>query len=234
MENEEFFGYYQANLPEHLEVRGGEDIFMIGVLIALSILFVSLAVRSNQRIPLVLPKLFLTAIQTDQKYKELMRISSSASLLLMLNYFTTSFILLFLGMNSKEILQGEGRIYFALAIPIGVFVLQIVPTYLIAFVSGGVLPLANTTANTFSGYQIMGAFFIILSVIWTLNPEMSNLMITLFILLVIISQVVRFVKNSYLLLVGGVSWYYLLLYLCTLEILPLFVAYYVFRLNFLS
>jgi hypothetical protein len=234
VENEQFFGYYHVELPDHLELRGGDTVFFIGILITLSFLLLAWAVKLNQRIPVVLPKLFMSALQTDQKYKEFMRMGSTASILLLLNYLITSFILLFLALSTIKTLSYDLRIYLSIIAPIGLFALQLVPTYLISFLSGASLPLPSATANTLSGYQVVGGIFVLLAIVWALNPELSKLMITLFALVLLAAQVLRFSKNTYLLLLGGVSWYYLLLYLCTLEILPLFVAYYVFSANFIS
>jgi len=44
-------------------------------------------------------------------------------------------------------------------------------------------------------------------------------------------NLVRVIKNSIVVIGAGVSWYYIILYFCTLEILPLFVAYHYVEMN---
>jgi hypothetical protein len=232
MENDLFFGDYYGEIPDQLGLRGDGSQYLIGALITLSVLLIAWAFKSNNRVSIALPKIFMSSLHTDQKYKEFMRITSTASVLLIANYLIATFTLLFLLLNEQ--FSFELSLYISAALPFGLIFTQVAFSYVITVFTGANLPLLSATGNTLSGYQFFGGIFVLIAIIWSLNPELSSLMGIAFIGVLIVTQVVRLFKNSYLLLSAGVSWYYLMLYFCTLEILPLFVAYYVFRMNFTS
>jgi hypothetical protein len=93
--------------------------------------------------------------------------------------------------------------------------------------------LTITLINTLTLNQLVGIIFAILALFWIMNPEFNRILMIIFLLMVSVKYIIRGLKNSIVVLINGVSWYYIILYFCTLEILPLFVVCYYVKKNFL-
>ena len=208
--------------------------YIIGVLLFVSFVFLALIKRSNDRVYSSLLRIFVETVAFDQRLKEVMRLSSFPSIILLINYLLTFSICVFLFLQNFSLFSMSMNFWMAILIPLAVLLLQIVPVAIVALLSGEKLPLSTISANSMVGFQLGGILLSILAVVWVFNPQWNfAVAITLVVILGII-QISRLLKNSYLVLTTGVSWYYILLYLCTLEILPLFVAYYYVKLNFMN
>jgi hypothetical protein len=105
---------------------------------------------------------------------------------------------------------------------------------LFLLISGTNFPIVSFSANTLIGLQLNGLIYTLIALIWILNPQWSFELMMLFTVLLLLFAISRLIKNSYLVLTEGVAWYYIILYFCTLEILPLFVAFNYIRMNFLN
>lgn len=71
-----------------------------------------------------------------------------------------------------------------------------------------------------------GFLFFTLGVIWLLNSSAGSYFFHAFLYLFAGFYIVRLLKILIASLLEGVAWYYIILYLCTLEILPIVVLYY--------
>jgi hypothetical protein len=77
--------------------------------------------------------------------------------------------------------------------------------------------------NTFNIAQFSGLLFSVIGLFWIMSPGADKLFLSLFLAVISLKVLSRLLKNSMAVLGNGVRWYYIMLYLCTLEILPLFV-----------
>jgi hypothetical protein len=234
MEEFHFFETGVHTMPDLLESKSITDNYVLGVITALTFLFLAIAIKNNEKIVRGLPRVFMFSVQTEMKLKEIMRLGSLSSLLLTFNFLALFGVCTYLLLSSLTTLDIYVAITLSVLIPSLLLILQVMPAYFVRFISGESLPMISLTGNTLTGYQIGSVFLGIISTVWILNPHYQNYAITSFLLVFIILQVARLIKNTHLLLSSGISWYYLMLYLCSLEILPLFVAYYYVYLNFMS
>jgi hypothetical protein len=68
-----------------------------------------------------------------------------------------------------------------------------------------------------------GILYLLLSLTWLLNLKFKPIFVLIFIAILILSSVYRIIKGLLFAFSGGFSWYYIFLYLCTFEILPVFI-----------
>lgn len=234
MEEIHFFQTGFAQVPDSLDVRSESATYLLGIITAMSFIFLALAVKSNEKIVRGLPRIFMISTQTENKLKETMRLGSFSSLLLILNFISTFGVCTYLMLDTFTEIPLMVQIGLALLIPVGLLIVQTAPVFLVRFLTGDNIPLISISGNTLTGYQLGSAILGIIATIWILNPEYSFIAFIGFCVIFGILQIARLLKNTYLLLSTGTPWYYLMLYLCSLEILPLFVAYYYVSTNFRS
>jgi len=170
-------------VPEYLDYRTQTyTLLLIGVL-SISFAVIAISRMSNSRSIATVILVFFRNTSVDQILKENMRLNSLSSVLLVINYFVSFSLCIFILFNRLFLLEAKWSLVIALSIPFLWFVLEII----------GLLMIALLCLKFFT----------------------------------------RLLKNSLAVLTAGVPWYYLILYFCTLEILPLFVAYYYLLRNFL-
>jgi hypothetical protein len=68
-----------------------------------------------------------------------------------------------------------------------------------------------------------GILYLLLSLLWLLNLKFKTIFVVVFISILAISSLIRILKGLVFGFWGGFSWYYIFLYLCTFEILPVFI-----------
>jgi hypothetical protein len=76
------------------------------------------------------------------------------------------------------------------------------------------------------GAQTLGLFYFIYALVWVLNSSYHEALLSLIVWTFVLESVLRLIKSVKTVYGHGVSWYYIILYLCTLEILPFFVLFY--------
>lgn len=229
-----FFDSSSVDIPMTLTSKDNGSHFYLGLLLFVSFLVLAFVRTSNNKAIIGLGVLFLTATNLDQRLKETMRLSSFSSIGLLLNYFLVSFVCNMLLFETIGLFSSTTNLWLSILVPVALFLIQFIPIYLFILISGTSFPIVSFSANTLIGLQLNGILYSGLALIWILNPQWSFQLMMLFTFLLFLFAFARLAKNSYLVLTEGVSWYYIILYFCTLEILPLFVAFNYIRLNFLN
>lgn len=229
-----FFDSSSVDIPMTLTSKENGSHFYLGILLFVAFLVLAFVRTSNNKAIISLGVLFLTATNVDQRLKETMRLSSFSSIGLLLNYFLVSFVCNMLLFESIGLFSAVTNLWLSLLIPVSLFVIQFIPIYVFLFISGTNFPIVSFSANTLIGLQLNGLIYTLIALVWILNPQWSFVLMMLFTVLLFLFAVARIIKNSYLVLTEGVAWYYIILYFCTLEILPLFVAVNYIRMNFLN
>ncbi|MDP4685123.1 MAG: DUF4271 domain-containing protein [Crocinitomicaceae bacterium] len=229
-----FFDSSSVDIPMTLTSKENGSHFYLGILLFVAFLVLAFVRTSNNKAIISLGVLFLTATNVDQRLKETMRLSSFSSIGLLLNYFLVSFVCNMLLFESIGLFSAVTNLWLSLLIPVTLFVIQFIPIYVFLFISGTNFPIVSFSANTLIGLQLNGLIYTLIALVWILNPQWSFALMMLFTVLLFLFAVARIIKNSYLVLTEGVAWYYIILYFCTLEILPLFVAVNYIRMNFLN
>ena len=149
------------------------------------------------------------------------KLQPSMTALIILNYLVSLGIGAFLMLIQKT--------SFVLALNLSlvlVAVLSLLHTInfrLVAMLSGERSILDMMSAINKQVWSFGGFLLLILALFWVLNQEAQTQFERVFVLLVISLMAWRMVKGLLLALQLRFKWYYLILYLCTLEILPLLI-----------
>lgn len=224
-------GFHQ--IPNELSLKSEGYDLIFGVLLIISIVLIAIAKRNNEKVFAILFKLFFATSNIEQKIKESYHIFSLSSILLLVNYLLMMSCLLFLSNYYLALYPNWFVSLVSFGLPLFMFILQITPVFLMNFFSDAKLNLFVITGTSFVVFQVTGLLLNLLLIVWILNPTHGLTFIYIFLSIVVLMHFIRFVKNSLVVLSTSVSWYYILLYFCTLEILPLFVVFYYLRANFL-
>jgi hypothetical protein len=112
--------------------------------------------------------------------------------------------------------------------PISLLIYDMIGIVFIGLITGEFKRLKSILLVTITTNQITGIVLFLLALFWTLNPQFGALFFKLSVSIFLIKVLFRIIKGIYIILNNGVSLYYIILYFCTLEILPLMVLSYFF------
>lgn len=149
------------------------------------------------------------------------KLQPSITALIILNYLVSLGICTFL-IFVKEKTLITSLSYSALFVGALSF-LQILSFRLISWLSGEKIILEIMSTVNKQVWSFGGFLFLSLSLLWVLNQELQSRFEGIFSLLLLSLVCWRLIKGLRLALQLRYRWYYLILYLCTLEILPLFI-----------
>lgn len=164
---------------------------------------------------------FLKIEQREKEFGDTGRISSGSSTLLFFNFFIAFTLCSYLFFASRFTVNTS--LFFALIASVIFMFLQQVGFRIAAWMSGEtntIQPIVQLTRQT---WQLGGILFLVLAVVWVLNKSNTPIFIITYFVFIGILLLFRFLKGVSFSLNHRISWYYFILYLCTLEILPLAV-----------
>jgi len=149
------------------------------------------------------------------------KLQPSMSALIILNYIisfsTCVFLLLYHQENMLETIFTTLKMVFALTF------LQLLNFRLVFLLSGERAILDSISAVNKQIWSFGGFILTCMALLWILNQELQHVFEQLFFLTFSSLLVWRIVKGLLLAVQLRYKWYYLILYLCTLEILPLLI-----------
>ena len=157
--------------------------------------------------------------------KEAMPLGKPSSLLLILNYVLAAGVIcyFFYIQRFEEGEIGTGVVVFLL--PLALLLWNVLCFVLTGWISGATHVFAGPIALKVIGAQLLGLIYFVLAIMWLFSTGQASLFGQLALFLFFVESFFRVVKSANLVLSQGVSWYYLILYFCTLEILPLLMIY---------
>lgn len=212
-------------IPSELTLRDQPITIFIGIGLFTSFLLIAFAklIKVDVYLSLLVSMTKTTGLRAFTR--EAYPVNKVDSLLLMLNYlFATATILLILfGLPG---VQNEYRMELSLTIPVALLLWSIGSMILAQLITGEKQVFVEPIIMKIVGAQLLGLLYFLLSLIWVLNSFDQNILITIIIWSFLIESAFRLVKSISVVYLQGVSFYYIILYFCTLEILPLVVAYY--------
>jgi len=220
------------DIPSELILRENNLSHQVIPLVVISFVMITFAKFQNNSIFNSLFKLLISNKGFDQLFKEELKLGSSSSIVLIINYFFIISTCVFLSIQATMKLSFLHAIGFSLAIPVGVFVLQLVSLWIIGLITKEMKLIISPLLETFVIIEVIGFLLFFLALIWVLNPQYSFYFLRVFAFLLGFGFTLRFLKSLFSVLRKGVPLYYIILYFCTLEILPLFIAYYYVSKNF--
>lgn len=227
-----FFGFIDSAVPAHLEPVSSQNGFFIGSMLFLSLLLFALsrAIETNYIRSIIVG--FVGLSTTVQLQKSDTRLASLSSLLLILAYLITNWacwtLLIFSTFNwqiNDAIFTGGIVVLFFTFYP----VLGIAFT---SWVTGEWNQIKDLFLQHLVGIQAVSIIYFSIALIWFLNPSFRVELFYTFVIISLIHLAIRWIKGIIVSFLKGIPLYYIILYFCTLEILPIFVAYYIITKNF--
>lgn len=215
---------YSNSLPEHLSYRTSSDSALVLTLFVVCILLVAIA-RSMQKhvfLYLIQGVFFLKPLEdlSRESYKQ----GSASSVLILFQFVLitagTVYWTFFLRMPPEHILQE----LVPLAIPTIYLLYQLTMSNLIARISGNADSVQELTYFTLVLSQFFGLLLLVELFVSYFQPSFSEMSAWVLTGTYVSYLVIRFLRGFWIVLSQGVSWYYIILYFWTLEILPLLVV----------
>jgi hypothetical protein len=219
-------------IPDTLVPRSEHRALFLTGLFAISLILIAIARISNYKAMGTVFNAFFSGGPIQQLLKENMRIGSLSSILLIINYLIAAFICVYLMLNRTLGLTENTSLLFATIIPIGFTIFEILGMAITSFITGEGKRMEPAFQTSWIGFEFIGLPLSVLALVWIMNPSLNSTCLVVFSVLIGTRVLQRITKSSILILNNGVAWYYIFLYLCTLEILPLVVAYYFVEMSF--
>ena len=220
-------------LPSFLEPRTASYTALLLAIFSLSFLLISFARKSNSRsLTTVIQVFFREASTAEVQLKENMRIDSFSSVLLIVNYFVSFSLCNFIFFQRILLIDDFSSMLLAVSIPFMLIIVETISVLVVGLLTGVWNQISFTLLHTFNIAQFSGLLFSVIALFWTMNQNADKLFLSLYLMVISLKVLSRLLKNSIAVLAKGFNWYYLLLYLCTLEILPIFMLTHVVLKNF--
>lgn len=213
-------------IPQELILRDHPITLVVGLGMLLSFILIALAKLIQADIYLALTVSFFKNKGLSNFLRESFPIQKTGSILLLINYWV-SFSILLLIVFKSELLKIDSNIWLVVFLPLGIFLYNVISFYIVGLFSGESAIVQTPLLMKINGAQILGIGCAILVFLVSLHFIDESLFIKLSISLFVFEMVIRLFRSLVYVFSQGVSWYYIIMYFCTLEILPLLMTYYV-------
>ena len=152
--------------------------------------------------------------------RESLSFLGSTNWVMLLNYFVVSGIAVFMLLSYYKSTD-----YWLVTLPAMIYAFQLVSLFFIGFIIGEFKYVRENILLLNFIAHISGIVLIPILIIWILNPQLSEYMVVTLAVIVILFYFIRLVRGILLANRNKALWYYIILYLCGLEIWPIVVGY---------
>lgn len=199
-----------------------ESFFPYWILYAL---LISVAILSGVKLmrPAVFQHISATYIKppsTIPNSRENLSFLGKASWMLLLNYFIVSSITVYMVLIYYDIHH-----YWIVLLPTVYYFIQVLGLFFAGAISGETKRLSENFLLLNFIYQNMGLVLIPVLIMWLLNVNYSLYFVNTIQVIFIAFSIFRYLRGFFFAIQNKVLWYYIILYLCTLEIWPLMVLF---------
>jgi len=163
-------------------------------------------------------KNFFRFVPKEKEFKESIGFSLGSNFLLFLNFFISLSLCLFL--FTKGFIATDESIFLSLIFSTLFILIVQFGFRFIGYVSGETSIIESSSQINKNTFQLGGIFLLVLATVWILNEKNSIVFSYLFVGFMIFILLMRVIKGILLVLKRRIKWYYFILYLCALEILP--------------
>ncbi len=233
-----------VEVPFQLERIETSEAWLIGVSLFLAFFLIALAQRMQ---PVILKATGLTFFQAGTK-EELesndVRINSFEYLLLTLSFLFSFGVCLYEWVNHSNLSLPYLDLSFLESVAVwkllvggsflalGIIIYPFLTLAIGEWITGAHSFFVTARQQTWISFQFVALVSFVTALLWVLNPNFSPLFQLWIPWLVAGLFLLRFIKCFVIALMNGAPWYYLILYFCTLEILPmLFLIRCLFRID---
>lgn len=196
------------------------------LLLFLGLAFIGLARLSNAK---TISSAFGTLLnfKTEVAFNDSIKIHPGGSFFLILNFLFSSSLLFFLA--SGSVFKNELIHYlFAFGLSTVLLLLYLIGIYLVGFITSYRAKLPIGHLHNLNFIHISGLVALILDLPWLLNSQWNEQFSILAVIVFSLLYIIRLIKVVSFAFQENISWYYIILYLCTLEIFPIYMFVHVF------
>ena len=218
-------------IPSELMLRSFSSTKTVGVILFLC--FTLIAVSK-----LIKPDLFKLLLVGNLKMSNINHyvnethlINGRHTFLLTLNYFLSFSAVLFIIFSPDQNHEVKAWLII-LGVTIISFILPIIGFYFTSILTGEDKSIRQLIKFRLLGMELIGLSYFILGLVASLSTIRLDALLIIALTISLGEFVFRIVKSWISVFHHKVSWYYIILYFCTLEILPLLVIVYLLNLNF--
>lgn len=203
--------------------RGNESIKIILAILLFCVATIALSKFNNSDLFRSVTKNFFRFKLLESNFNDENRIGFAASFLLNINFILSLTICFFLAFTN--FVSGNEALIYALCFSAYLIIIQQISFRLVALLSGEHMVSEEIGVLTKQIWHMAGLLFLIIALIWALNQQ-STLVVSRFYFIILLTLFAfRYIKGIFLCHKMGIKWYYLFLYLCTLEIMPSLLLY---------
>jgi hypothetical protein len=158
---------------------------------------------------------------SSTNFRETMALLGKTFWLLLLNYLIISSVFTFLLFQLYEVAYSLNIIL----IPLITFLYPIFSLFFVSWLTDEFKKLKENVQIVSMIFQLIGIILIPLTIILMLNPAFYKFIIYAGIAIYMVFLALRLFRGASYAIQNKIPWYYIILYLCTLEILPVGVLY---------
>ena len=203
--------------------RGNESIKIILAILLFCVATIALSKFNNSDLFRSVTKNFFRFKLLENNFNDENRIGFAASILLNINFILSLTICFFLAFTN--FVSGNEALIYALCFSAYLIIIQQISFRLVALLSGEHMVSEEIGVLTKQIWHMAGLLFLIIALIWALNLQLATNFIFLYFFILFFLIAFRCIKGVFLCYKLGIKWYYLILYLCTLEIMPTLLLY---------
>ena len=203
--------------------RGNESIKIILAILLFCVATIALSKFNNSDLFRSVTKNFFRFKLLESNFNNENRIGFAASILLNINFILSLTICFFLAFTN--FVSGNEALIYALCFSAYLIIIQQISFRLVALLSGEHMISEEIGVLTKQIWHMAGLLFLIIALIWALNQQSTLTVSRFYFIFFLTLFVFRYIKGIFLCHKMGIKWYYLFLYLCTLEIMPSLLLY---------
>ncbi len=219
-------------VPTSLELLQNNNMWFVGVVLMFGVILIAFARLFEANYIKAIAGNYLTFSSSEKLEKNQVKLDSISSLLLLVNFLVSIWVCFVLFLNALFPLDTANLLLWSVISVGGIVLYQLFGLGFAAWVTGETQFIKEHIIQTIAGFQFAGIVFLILGIFWFLYPNFRVELFYSFAFVLIVLLSIRFIRGIISSLKLGVPWYYIILYFCTLEILPILVTYYYVARNF--
>lgn len=207
---------------DKLELTLREELFPHWVIYALLLIIVVFSVLKYQKemVFVHLKGAFFNPPSSIPTARESLSFLGGTNWLLLLNYFGIAGLAMYM-----LLVYFKMTAYWLVFLPAVVYIFQLLALFLAGLLSGEPKKLRENILLLNFTAHVTGIVLVPLLLIWILNPHLSAYMVKSIGGIFILFYIIRLLRGMFLAIRNKVLWYYIILYLCGLEIWSLIVGY---------
>jgi len=218
-------------IPNELTPRDQSVATIVGIGLFAAFLLISIAKLLRSEIFIALIKANLKTVTITNYVNDEYPINKRESFLLAINYLICFSLVLFILVEFPGVHQ-KNELLFVTFFPLLLLIGSIAIMFWIGLITGEYKIAVKLILFKIIGAQLLGLVFFALALAWTLVSIDETIFLNLAIWMFLVESILRVYKSGVAVYLVGVPWYYIILYFCTLEILPLFIVFYFFGESF--